>query len=154
MTTISNLTAEMINEVLESKYIGRIGCSENGRTYVVPITYYYDKSHNSILGVTTEGMKVKMLRKNPEVCFEVEEIENMTNWRTVIAWGKYEELSGSDAKRALHVFVEGIKSLIHANKDSSPAFLKDFSSVDSFNHHTIIFRIPLSEKTGKSESSA
>jgi nitroimidazol reductase NimA-like FMN-containing flavoprotein (pyridoxamine 5'-phosphate oxidase superfamily) len=33
-----------------------------------------------------------MMRKNAKVCFEVESRESLNSWRTVILWGKYEEL--------------------------------------------------------------
>ena len=37
-------------------------------------------------------MKIKMMNKNPQVCFQVDQIENMNSWRSVILWGEYERL--------------------------------------------------------------
>ncbi|MEB2777424.1 hypothetical protein SYJ56_19070 [Algoriphagus sp. D3-2-R+10] len=36
------------------------------------------------------------MRNNPRVCFQVDSIENMTNWRSVIAWGEFEEMKNED----------------------------------------------------------
>jgi len=36
------LSDEQIDQVLRSEVVGRIGCHDAGRPYVVPITYAYD----------------------------------------------------------------------------------------------------------------
>ena len=33
------------------------------------------------------------MRANPFVCFEVEDIDDLANWHSVIAWGVFEELA-------------------------------------------------------------
>jgi nitroimidazol reductase NimA-like FMN-containing flavoprotein (pyridoxamine 5'-phosphate oxidase superfamily) len=84
------LTKEQSEHVLRSGLIGRIGFSDEDGVYIVPVTYVYD---NEVIYVhSKEGMKVRMMRKNPKVCFEVDSIENMTNWRCVIIQGKFREL--------------------------------------------------------------
>ena len=40
-----------------------------------------------------KGMKIEMMRKKPKVCFEVDEMKNFTNWRSVIVWGEYQEFT-------------------------------------------------------------
>ena len=35
-----------------------------------------------------------MMRENPWVCVEVDHMDNLANWRSVIAWGRFEELGG------------------------------------------------------------
>ena len=39
-----------------------------------------------------EGKKIEMMRKNPEVCFQVDAIADLLNWESVICWGKFEEI--------------------------------------------------------------
>jgi uncharacterized protein len=41
-----------------------------------------------------------MMRRNPEVCFEVDRVEDLVNWDSVIGWGTYEERYGSQAEHA------------------------------------------------------
>ena len=41
-----------------------------------------------------------MMRANPFVCFEVEDIDDLANWHSVIAWGVFEELACEDEARA------------------------------------------------------
>jgi nitroimidazol reductase NimA-like FMN-containing flavoprotein (pyridoxamine 5'-phosphate oxidase superfamily) len=46
-----------------------------------------------------QGRKVEMMRQNNEVCFEVDEIYDMSNWKSVVAWGAFEELKGSHERQ-------------------------------------------------------
>ena len=62
--------------------MGRIGCYADNEIYVVPITYAYQDGF--IYAHSKEGKKVQMMRQNPKVCFQVDAMENMTNWRSVI----------------------------------------------------------------------
>lgn len=39
-----------------------------------------------------------MMRENPQVWFEVDDIKTMTNWQSVIAWGRFKEISGLEEK--------------------------------------------------------
>lgn len=49
-------------------------------------------------------MKVQMMRKNPDVCFEVDHVENMRSWRSAIVWGKFQELNKEkDRAKALKI---------------------------------------------------
>ena len=64
---------EEIETMLSSQLIGkRIGCNSNNTTYVVPISYAYDGEF--IYSLTREGMKINIMRQNPNVCFKVEDI--------------------------------------------------------------------------------
>jgi uncharacterized protein len=79
---LGSLTKTQIDHVLDSQVIGRIGCYADGRVLVVPVTYAYDGEY--IYAHSKEGMKIKMMRKNPKVCFEVDVMDNMANWRSAI----------------------------------------------------------------------
>ena len=67
--------------------IGRIGCSANGLTYVVPISYAYDNRY--IYAHSKEGMKIQMMRLNPMVCFEIDTMDDLENWQSVVVWGRF-----------------------------------------------------------------
>jgi uncharacterized protein len=94
---IGNLENSEIESVLESAVIGRIGCHSEGTTYVVPISYAYDKG--IVYALSAEGLKLSIMRQNPEVCFEVESQRNMANWKTVIAWGTFTELTDAHSRK-------------------------------------------------------
>ncbi|HSP53598.1 MAG TPA: pyridoxamine 5'-phosphate oxidase family protein [Cryobacterium sp.] len=92
---LGELNDEDIDSVLHEAVIGRIGCHVAGQTYIVPVSYAYDGEH--VYGHSGTGRKVVMMRENPSVCFEVEQVDDLGNWKTVIAWGAFEELTGTDA---------------------------------------------------------
>ena len=86
---IGNLTNPEIEDLLLSNVIARIGCHAYGVTYVVPTCYAYDGEF--VYCHSEEGMKIDMMRQNPAVCFEVDSLDSMANWKSLIAWGKFEE---------------------------------------------------------------
>jgi nitroimidazol reductase NimA-like FMN-containing flavoprotein (pyridoxamine 5'-phosphate oxidase superfamily) len=72
---LGELTKDQSEQVLWSEVLGRIGCYTDGRVYVVPVTYAFDGAY--IYAHSKEGLKIQMMRKNPMVCFQVDQMENM-----------------------------------------------------------------------------
>ncbi len=96
---LGHLNGVEIEELLAGQKIGRLGCHSLGRTYVVPIAYAYEDG--AIVAHSTEGLKLRMMRENPHVCFEADAMDDISNWRSVVAWGRFEELHGAQADRAM-----------------------------------------------------
>ena len=143
------LSAEEIEDVLKNQLLGRIGCHVNDMTYIVPICYAYDGE--CVYARTYEGMKIKMMRENPKVCFQVEYIESMVNWKTVVCQGEYEELTDTNKRnKGTQILHERVLPLI-ANKTLELSPHWPFSSIDPDNIQGIIFCIHLREKTGRFE---
>jgi nitroimidazol reductase NimA-like FMN-containing flavoprotein (pyridoxamine 5'-phosphate oxidase superfamily) len=145
------LSDEQVDRLLRAEVVGRIACHAEGRTYVVPVTYVYDGS--AIYGHTGEGMKIRMMRENPEVCFEVDRMENMANWQSVIAWGHFEELRGTAAAHAMGLLMDRLLPLISSDT-ATPTHGLDPSDVhraDVAGRHAVVYRIVIHEKTGRFE---
>jgi nitroimidazol reductase NimA-like FMN-containing flavoprotein (pyridoxamine 5'-phosphate oxidase superfamily) len=143
---LGTLTRRQIEEVLRAGTIGRLGMSADGKAYVVPITYVYDG--DSVYGHTTVGQKVRMMRKNPEVCFETDDIKDMANWRSVIAQGRYEELSGDVAVAAAKLIAARLGPLT-TSATAGPA-----GSAAHRNRTQVSYRIRLVERSGRFERQA
>ncbi len=144
---LGKLNETEINDFLTEQKVGRIGCHAEGVTYVVPVTYLYD--NGCIIGHIRDGQKVRMMRRNPSVCFEIDSVENMSNWQSVIIQGIYEELGGDEAYVLFHKFFEAIRHLLpsttaHPHDNINKIRITDIS-------HSIIFRIKIIEKTGRFE---
>lgn len=149
---IGKLTEEQIEEVLKENVLGRIGCNDGKKTYIVPVNYVYDGKY--IMAHSVAGMKIEMMRKNPDICFEVDEMKNFTNWKSVIAWGEYQELKNErDRYYAMKLFVD---RMIHmkvsktAIATNSPE--KKWHSPSTGNIKPIVYRIVITEKTGRFEN--
>jgi len=144
------MSHDEIEELLQQQFIGRIGCHSDSVTYIVPISYAYDGKH--IFAHTMEGMKVSMMRKNTNVCFEVDSMQNTENWKSVICWGSFKELTDpeerQDALIKLHnrAFPKSISAT--ARLSSAWPFLpRDINSIEG-----VVFSIQLHKKTGKFEN--
>ena len=147
---LGKLQQQEIEELLGSQLIGRIGCHANNTTYVVPISYAYDG--NSIYCHAEDGMKLAIMRKNPQVCFEVDQFRDMANWQSVIAWGTYEEITDKQLRReALKKLVDRklpvISSQLTHLSPQWPFLPNDINEIDG-----VVFRIHLREKTGRFEN--
>lgn len=147
---LGELNEAQIDQLLRSEVIGRIGCHQDGRTYVVPVTYYYDGQ--ALYGHSGVGLKIRMMRANPHVCFEVDHLENMANWQSVIMGGVYEELSGAEAQQAMQMLVNRLLPLI-ASESSQPSHGLEAGGhrADTAGHQAVVYRIRVQEKTGRYE---
>jgi hypothetical protein len=99
---IDALPRNDIDQFLRSQTLARIGCHAGGQIYIVPITYAPEQDDGPVTSVlvhSLEGQKVRMMRENPHVCLEVDDIEDKSHWRTVVADGEFEEIRGEENRR-------------------------------------------------------
>jgi uncharacterized protein len=147
---LGSLTKTQIDHVLDSQVIGRIGCHADGRTFVVPITYAYDGDY--IYGHSKEGVKIMMMRKNPKVCFEVDVMDNMANWRSVILWGEYEELKdAASQEKGMKVLMDRLKPLMASETVYSKEHHSMRPQMVEKEVKAIVYRIKITESTGRYE---
>ncbi|MEL6813153.1 MAG: pyridoxamine 5'-phosphate oxidase family protein, partial [Bacteroidota bacterium] len=89
---IKILNAEEGIKMLRNNYIGRLAFVSKGYPYVLPITYFYAEADNCIISYSEEGHKIDAMRKQNAVSIEIDEINSVNNWRSVLVHGDYEEL--------------------------------------------------------------
>ncbi|MBS1915336.1 MAG: pyridoxamine 5'-phosphate oxidase family protein [Bacteroidetes bacterium] len=143
------LNPQEIEEFLKKQFIGRIGCHADGKTYVVPISYAYDGKN--IYCHTQEGMKIKMMRENPSVCFEVDTLETMATWKSVIGYGSFQEITDKEERaKALHILLSRVYPFISSKKMQLGEHWP-FEPDDPNEIKGVVFKIHLSEKTGRCE---
>jgi nitroimidazol reductase NimA-like FMN-containing flavoprotein (pyridoxamine 5'-phosphate oxidase superfamily) len=137
-----------IEDVLRTATIGRIGCRDDDSVYVVPISFVYADGY--AYAHSAEGRKLTLMRATPEVCFEVEDVRGLSDWRSVVARGAFEELHGDDARAALDLLAARF-----APPGTWPAL---GAPAPSHGHSTsrppVLFRIRLLSSTGRFESTA
>ena len=139
---LGELNPQQVEDVLHGEVIARLGCLSDGRVYVVPVTYVYDGTY--VWGHAMDGAKLKAMRAHPEVCVEVEHVDDMSNWRSVIAWGTFEECQGEDWDTGMALLVEHIMPLLTFPAHQPPP---DLSAL----RHGSVYRITLTTKTGRFE---
>ena len=77
-------------DLLSSERIGRLGCSKDGQSYIVPISYSLDE--NYLYSFSLDGQKIEWMRTNSAVCVQVDRLVAHDDWTSVIVYGRYEEL--------------------------------------------------------------
>ena len=158
---LGELTGEEIDGLLRSEAVGRIGCYGFGRPYVVPVTYAYDGI--AVYCHSREGLKLRMMRGHPTVCFEVDRVDGISDWRSVIATGRFSELEAMEAEFAMQLLQRRIGPLHHpawariATTRIAPLVPSATSAPDSrihpSGHPWSVFRIVLVERSGRFERS-
>jgi nitroimidazol reductase NimA-like FMN-containing flavoprotein (pyridoxamine 5'-phosphate oxidase superfamily) len=147
---IGKLNPAEIEQLLRQHVIGRVGCHADGLTYVFPVSYAYE--NGTIYCHVFEGLKMNIMRKNPEVCFEVDDTKDLANWKSVIAWGTFEELTtATQREKAVKVLNERRLPLVSSETMHLGSYWPFTSQEDT--PEGILFQIRLTEKTGRFERS-
>ena len=139
-------------DLLSRNYVGHLAFIDKGSPYVIPITYYYDADSGYIISYSSEGHKIKSMRKDKRVALCVDEIDTVSNWRSVLVHGEFEEVDGSSAKLLLHRFAEGIKSLIRDKEQRHIQFISQFSSKLKSEKTPLVYKIHILEITGRTRT--
>ena len=142
---LGKLNKREIIDLLERQVIGRLGCYADDETYVVPVNYVY--RNDAIYAHTGSGKKLDMMRKNPKVCFQVDEISDTFRWKSVIVWGIFQELTGEERQQAMQGIIQRIMPLADSGAQRSSHAIPDDQQT-----HIVVFKIPVIEGTGRFES--
>jgi len=146
---IGELTKDQIENILQSQAHCRIACTDGLMPYLVPVSYAYDGKY--IYCQSKEGKKLTILRKNPNVCVQVETMSGMNNWQSVIVYGTFEELENEDAIKAREFLFSNVLTLmtsavIHSFQHDNINVIEDNNRIKD-----IMFRVKINEVTGRYE---
>src|SRR5262252_565041 len=125
--------------ILRGGNFGRLGCIAAGWPYVVPVNYFFDGKDIYIHSLP--GKKIDALRDNRRVCLQVDEIKDSYNWRSVIAYGTFEEVSDEETRE--DVLTKLYSRLPHMTPVES-RLVQGMAG-------TVVFRIKVEDVTGLAE---
>ena len=128
-----------IRSILGRNTVGRLAFCWSGKADIRPLHYVF--SEGKIYGRTSVG--AKFARSNgfeSPVAFEVDEIESVLKWKSVIARGSFSILTG-DGEEA-EEWREATRLLRRVIKDA-------FGPEDPVPERDIVFRIVVHELTGR-----
>ena len=101
---IDRLSAEESYGLLRGGRVAHLACVVDGEPYVVPVNYAFDGE--AIYVHSLPGRKLSAMRADPRVCVQVEEVRGDFGWRSVIAFGRYEEIKRADERaKALNLLL-------------------------------------------------
>jgi nitroimidazol reductase NimA-like FMN-containing flavoprotein (pyridoxamine 5'-phosphate oxidase superfamily) len=79
------MSDEEVDAMLRKHTYGRLAFTFHDRVDIEPIHYVYDEGR--LVCRTASGSKVDILRHHPWVAFEIDEVEGLFHWRSVVAKG-------------------------------------------------------------------
>ena len=94
MIKVEDMPVDEMKALLQAVGFGHLGCARDNRPYVVPMHFAYDSE--CVYFLTTEGMKTSYIEHNPQVCLQVEEVQDAAHWRSVMVTGRAERLTASE----------------------------------------------------------
>ena len=141
-----------IRYLLENNFIGHLGYIYNNKPFVVPITFYYDEESKAIICYSADGHKMNAMRIHPSISIQINTINTITTWKSILVHGNFEQKYGSEAKAYLHKFSLGIKDLIIEKEHEKVNFIEEFSSKSHDNNIPAVFLLKIQEITGKKRS--
>jgi hypothetical protein len=135
-----------IEEILRRATVCRLGLCEDNRPYVVPVCFGY-KDNALYIHCGPAGKKLEMLRKNNNVCFEVDVDNKLVKTERPCKWGlNYKSVIGFGKA----VFVEDIAS----KREALDIIVRQFSA-NTFEYpeeavrKTTIIKVEIESMTGK-----
>lgn len=135
MGKIFVLDDEGIERLLSTSLVGRIACAapdvNDGRPTIVPLAYGYNGEAAYAVGPV--GQKIRIMRQQPLVSFEVDTAEAEDRWQSAVAEGIYEELRSPEDREAGLQVIFGDRERPHIPDEH------------------IVYRLRFTQKTGRFE---
>lgn len=140
----------IIEEILQGSDICRLAMMDGDKPYILPFNYGY-KQQSIYIHCAPEGKKIDLLRKNPEVCFEIEHTAELIQedkackwselYRSVIGYGSVEIITDFEQK------LKGLEIIMHSNGALGP---QEFD--DKHVNACLVLKLNITSLTAKQSS--
>jgi hypothetical protein len=139
----TELDAAACHALLSRNHVGRLAFSYSGHVDVQPVHYVLDDGW--IYGRTSLGEKLQFLAHNWSVAFEVDEIDALFDWRSVVVHGGFYLLSPNGSPTEASRWQKALETL----RTLLPQTLTDNDPVPFRNK---LFGIAVQSVTGRGAS--
>lgn len=141
MIAVEEMSSGQIKEILKRVGYGHLGMARGKSPYVVPINYVYEDPY--IYVYTTEGKKTEIIRDNPEVCLQVEDVKSNKDWVSVMAVGEAVRIMNNTERE------QALKIILDANPTLTPALSVRWMDSWIRENVEVIYRIKPRMLTGR-----
>ena len=131
--------------LIQRQTVGRMAYTFRNRVDIAPIHYVY--SDGWLFARTSDGAKMTTLRHAPWVAFEVDEIDGVFDWRSVVVHGTAYRMTRDGAPAERKLWNEGMALLKRIVPETG-------TSGDPVPFRTVVFGIHVDTISGRSCSSA
>jgi len=129
--------------LLERHTVGRMAYSHRNRVDIAPIHYVY--SDGWVFARTSDGAKMTTLRHVPWVAFEVDEIDGVFDWKSVVVHGTVYRMARDGAPGEAKLWSKGMELLKRIVPETG-------TPDDPVPFRTVIFGIHVDTISGRSSA--
>ena len=134
------LTPAECEVVLARNNVGRLAFSFHDRVDIEPIHYVF--ADGWLYGRTSPGSKLVPIGHNHWIAFEVDEIDGVFAWRSVVVHGAFYPLSPEGPEREAEAWERAIDCLRRVIPET-------WTSSDPVAFRSVVFRIHIDSMTGR-----
>lgn len=146
---IVDLTQAECEKIVAANRYAHMACCDGDEPYLVPITYVYDGGF--FYGFTHEGTKIELLRKNPKMCVQVENVKGEREWESVMCWGLFEPVTGAEnVQRVKMLFAEQHGASVLAGEEPAISPMVQRLNVPR-DENIVVYRMQPYRVTGRAQ---
>ncbi|NLS20354.1 pyridoxamine 5'-phosphate oxidase family protein [Rhizobium sp. P40RR-XXII] len=120
--------------LIKRQWLARLGCADRNVPYVIPVQY--SCSGDKLYVFTLPGKKLEIMRRNPHVCVQIDQLKSKHSWKSVVADTRFIDLSTEECREER----DQAWSLLAKHTDWwEPGALKPTGKVADTHLHTQIF---------------
>lgn len=137
---------EEIDAIIRQCRVCRLGLSEDGQPYVLPMSFGYD-GQSVFLHCASQGRKLDVLARNPRVCIEFDLDDGLVRGETACDWSQhYRSVIAFGIAHRIEAHEEKVAALacLMAQYSDEPCSLP----VDAVER-TVVLRVDVTSITGK-----
>jgi len=142
VTVMTRILSEAeARKVVSAGTLGRLGCTDDAGPYVVPINYVV--IGDDIYSHSLPGRKIEAMRADPRACLQVDRIQDDFHWRSAVAFGDFEEVTGEKERQNI------LRQLLDRFPQLTP--VESRLTSDAGPPPIIIFRLRINSVSGVAE---
>lgn len=130
--------------LLRRHAVGRMAFSFHDRVDITPIHYVF--ADDWLFARTSHGAKMTTIRHSPWVAFEVDEVDSLFDWRSVVVRGTVYEMEPVAGRAEVALWKRGVAQL----RKLIPATATEN---DPVAFRSVVFGIHIDSMTGRSSTS-
>lgn len=131
--------------LLERQVVGRLAFTHQDRVDIEPVHYVHDDGW--LYGRTQPGTKLEIVTHNRWVCVEVDEVEALFDWRSVVVKGGFYILRKDGSPQEREIYQRGLQWVRRLVPEA-------MTPDDPLPERAILFRIHIDEMFGRAASTS
>ncbi|MDR3337809.1 MAG: pyridoxamine 5'-phosphate oxidase family protein [Treponema sp.] len=144
-------TRELL-EIIKANKVCRLGMADENRPYVIPLNYGFEFEGDDLIlyfHCADEGKKIDVLKKNPEVCFEIDGEHQLTQGKNDCEYGfNFASIIGFGTVKFLEKEAEKIHALEQLMRHQTGED-RDFQFAPPHIKAVTVFKVETHSFTGK-----